>query len=187
MKIFGFGHRSRVGKDTAALFLTSYIRQHVRGRGKNVVKTSFAAKLKSITHDIYGWAGLEAAEFYELPENEHLRNVKLQPINKTPVEIWIEFGTTVGRAIYYDTWIQFPLQQKRDYLIISDVRFPNEAEVIKKSGGMIFKIENPSVPLRDSVADNALQDFKGWDGTIINDRDLKSFNSSIISTFGDLI
>lgn len=185
MKIFGFGHRSRVGKNTASIFLSSYIRQSTRG--KNVVVSSFGAKVKSVTHDLYSWAGLESGEFYEIPENEHLRDVKLPYIDKTPVQIWIEFGTTVGRACYYGTWLQYPLQQKFDYLIISDVRFHNEVEAIQKTGGKVFKIKNPSAPIRDSVADNMLEGFTGWDGTLVNSGDFKSFNDLIVDTFKDLI
>lgn len=181
IKIFGFGHRSRVGKDTAAGFLAGHLRQTTKN--KLVVKTAFALKLKAMCADLYGWAGLQDAEFYEKQENEHLRNVKLEPIGKTPVEIWIEFGTTVGRAIYGDTWVKYPLNRKHDYLIITDVRFQNEVNEIWKAGGKVFKVENPSVPLRDSVADNALQDFTGWDQVIVNDGDLKALNEKVITVF----
>jgi hypothetical protein len=180
-RIFGFGHRSRVGKDTAGSFLLGHIRQNTRG--KLVVKTAFALKMKAMTHDLYKQYGLHDAEFYERPENAHLRNLKLPVIGKTPVEIWIEFGTTVGRAIYEDTWVDYPLNMKFDYLIITDVRFPNEVAKIQKAGGVCYKIENPTVPPRDSVADNALEGFKGWNGVLVNDGDLKAFNSLIIETF----
>lgn len=181
VKIFGFGHRSRVGKDTAGGFLAGHIRQSTRN--KLIVKTAFALKMKAMCHDLYAWAGLQDAEFYEKPENEHFRNEILPAIGKTPVEIWIEFGTTVGRAIYSDTWIKYPLNKKFDYLIITDVRFPNEVNEIWKAGGKVFKIENPSIPPRESVADDALKDFTGWDQVIINDGDLKSFNEKIVEAF----
>lgn len=185
MRIFGFGHRSRMGKDTAATFLTGHLRQTTRG--KLIIKSSFAAKLKAMTHDLYGWLGLETGEFYELPENEHLRNVKLPHINKTPVEVWIEFGTTVGRACYPETWVAYPLQKQCDYLILTDVRFPNEVAAIHKAGGKVFKVHNPTIRYRDSVADSQLEEFQGWDSVIINDGDLKHLNTLVINTFKDLL
>lgn len=185
VRIFGFGHRSRVGKDTVAGFLAGHIRQTTRN--KLVVKTSFATKLKAMTHDLYGWAGLQEADFYERPENEHLRNVKLPEIGKTPVEIWIEFGTTVGRSIYMDTWIKYPLNKKFDFLIIPDVRFPNEIIEIRKAGGIVYKVENPNVPHRDSVADNALANYTAWNGIIENTGDLKALNAQVIETFKDWV
>jgi hypothetical protein len=185
VRIFGFGHRSRVGKDTVAGFLAGHIRQTTRN--KLVVKTAFAIKLKAMTHDLYGWAGLQDADFYERPENEHLRNVKLPEIGKTPVEIWIEFGTTVGRSIFMDTWVKYPLNKKFDFLIIADVRFPNEVSEIRKAGGVVYKVENPNVPIRESVADSALADYKDWNGVIVNHGDLKTLNTTVIDTFKDML
>lgn len=178
--IIGFGHRSRMGKDTAANFLAGYIRQHKRN--VLVVKTSFAAKMKSISHDLYKWAGLQDADFYEKPENIHLREIKLPFIDKTPIEIWIELGTTVGRSIYKDTWLQYPLKQKYNYLIVTDVRFENEADEIRKLGGYVCKVHNPNVPYRVSVVDEQLEHYKKWDFTITNDGDLKSLNEKVINT-----
>lgn len=179
--IIGFGHRSRVGKDTAAGFLTGLIRQSKRN--VLVVKTSFAAKLKAMCYDLWAWDGLREAAFYETEHGAKLRDVPLPTIKKTPVELWIEFGTTVGRACYYDTWVKYPLNQKHDYLIITDVRFENEVKAIQAQGGKVYKVVNNSAPIRDSVADNALNNFEGWDGILFNDNDLKTFNDLIVETF----
>lgn len=184
-KIFGFGHRSRMGKNTVANFLAGYIRQNTRN--KSVIVTSFASKLKSMCHDLYGWAGLMDEAFYEQDCNANLRDVKLYPIGKTPVEIWIEFGTTVGRSIYMDTWLEYTLNKKCDYLIITDVRFPNELHGIHQRDGRTYKVVNPRVPLRDSVADNALEGSSGWTATLINDSNLKDLNLLTIKVFKDLI
>ena len=180
-KIFGFGHRSRVGKDTASGFLAGHIRQSTRN--KLVVKTSFAAKMKAMTYDLYKWAGLQPADYYETEQGAPYRDIKLEAIGKTPVEIWIEFGSTVGRAIFKDTWVNYPLNQKYDYLIISDVRFLNEVEGIRKLGGVVYKIEKADAPIRNSVADNELQDYTGWDGVLKNNGDLKEFGALVIDTF----
>lgn len=185
LRIIGFGHRSRVGKDTAVDFLAGHIRQTTRN--KLVTTARFAFKIKAMCHDLYGWAGLQDGEFYEKPENEHLKNIKLPVIDKTPVEIWVEFGTTVGRSIYTETWVQYPFTKKYDYLLFRDVRFPNEAAKIKSLGGVVYKIENPRILPTKSAADAALEGYKHWDGILVNDGDLKTFNTLIINTFKDLI
>lgn len=181
MRIIGFGHRSRMGKDTAAGFLVG----HLRGttRNKKIIKASFASKLKAMCYDLYGWTGLQEADFYEKEENFKLRDVKLPKIEKTPVQIWIEFGTSVGRSIYFDTWIQYVLNLQADFLVISDVRFINEVEAIQKVGGKVIKIHKPGTPLRDSVADNALENWTGWDASIMNSGSLKDLNTHTIAVY----
>lgn len=183
MKIFGFGHRSRVGKSTAGDFLTGYIRQ--TKRNVSIINTNFASKMKAMCHDLYSWAGLQDEAYYEA--NEAARDIKLPFINKTPVEIWIEFATNVGRTVYVHTWIRYPFTYKCNYLIIRDVRFENEIDIIREHGGFVFKIANDSAPVRASIADQQLQNYKEWDGILYNNGDLKEFNSLIISTFKELI
>lgn len=183
MKIFGFGYKSRVGKDTAANFLVGLIRQITRN--KLVIKTGFGAKLKAVCHDLYKHLGLQDADYYDT--NEHVKNTKLPIINLSPVEIWIQFGTLVGREVYPFTWVEYPFQNTCDYLIIQDVRFENEANEILKRGGHIFKVVNPHVPETGSIADNQLNYYKGWSDILINDKDLKSFNNLIVEKFTPLI
>lgn len=183
--IIGFGHRSRMGKDTAAGFTVGYIRQ----TKKKVlcVKKAFASKMKSMTHELYAWAGLQDEAFYEQEENAHLRNTILPAIGKTPVEIWIEFGTSVGRAIYKDTWLRYVTEFPCDYMIVSDVRFPNEADYIIDNGGYVFKIHNPSVEFRNSVADKALDYYSNWSDIIINDKGLRELNDAVVSRLKGIV
>lgn len=55
--------------------------------------------------------------------------------------------------------------------IITDVRFPNEVEAIKKRGGIVVRINRPSVPSTDThESETALDDYQGFDYIITNDK-----------------
>lgn len=177
MKIFAFGHESRAGKDTAASFLI----QHIRATRRKVscIKKGFASKLKNIAFQMYAWAGMMDEDYYE--QYPVQRDIILPKIGKTPVEIWIELGTTVGRAIYPLTWIEEAFHERCDYLIFKDLRFMNEFEAVEARGGKVIRIDKPGLILRDSIADKQLRGIeKIWHGVIVNDSDFKTLYNKVV-------
>jgi hypothetical protein len=165
MKIIGLGHYSRTGKDS----LANYLIQDLRCSGLVAKKIPFAWKLKQICHDLYAWDGLREPEFYDTPDGEKFRDIKLPTIGKTPVEIWVAMGTpAVRNNVYMDTWINFVLKSdhQADVIVIPDVRFPNEVQAIRDAGGWLAKIVRPGYGPRDTVADKALVGWDGWDAVI---------------------
>lgn len=174
--VIGFGHRSRVGKDTCAGFLNTELRM----LGIKTVHVSFASKLKEVCYDLYSWAGLKRAVHYE---NCPADRQKLLPaIGKTPVTIWVEVGNKM-RDVYPLTWVQAALrgQVNAQVVIVSDVRYQNELDAIREMGGLVYKITNSRAPFLDTVADNALQDLPDdkWDGVIANEGTLAELHSQI--------
>lgn len=164
MQILGLGHYSRTGKDTFAKYLKAIGAES----GLRVELRAFAQKLKQICHDLYGWAGLREAAFYETPEGAPYRDQVLPSLGMTPVDIWVKAGMAM-REVYPDTWIDCVLRAppECDLLVITDVRFPNEAEAIRRAGGHLIKIERPGVVPRDTPADTALLGFRGWTATVV--------------------
>lgn len=175
-----FGHEKSVGKDTAARFLMSHLR--MSRSGSNIQKKGFADKLKQQCYELYSWAGLMPGPWYEeSTERYKLKNIILPLIGKSPRRIWIEYGTTVARSIYHSTWIEYLFRSTNcQVLIISDCRFPDEADKILEHGGFVFKIDRPSVEHTNDVADDALFGYTRWTEIIHNNSDLNSFNDKII-------
>lgn len=170
----GFGHRSRVGKDTASKFLNTELRL----AGVKTVHVSFAWKLKEICYDLYGWAGLKQPIHYEnFPAD---RQIKLPILGLTPVEIWVAVGNKL-REVYPKTWIDLALRGNKnaEFVIVSDVRYQNEVEAIKELGGRVYKIVRPDAAVLDTVADNALENFTGWDALIENNGTQESLYEKI--------
>lgn len=165
-KIIGFGHRSRVGKDTSCQIATQILQAH----GVPVRQESFAALLKDVCHRLYGWTGLKPGPYYE--RNPAARDVKLPVVHKTPVEVWIEVGNQL-RGVYADTWIAPVVASAEGFdgvTLISDVRYPNEASVLRSRGGTLVKVTRSEAPVRDSVADNALEGYDScWHYIIENE------------------
>lgn len=177
MKIIAFGHQKRVGKDTASGFVSTHLR--VERGVRKVKKAGFADKLKDVCHQIYGWAGLMSKDYYE--EFPHLKEVVLPAIGKSPREIWIAYGNEVKDAVYHDTWLDFLLKSTQaDWLIVSDMRFPNEADRIRALGGLVVKITRPSVVHTSDAADDPLLNYQDWSRIIVNDGTLADFYTKVI-------
>ena len=167
MIVVGLGHYSRTGKDTTANYLVECLSEyapHIR-----VLKRSLAWKLKQITFELYGWAGMMPPEHYETKEGEKDRDVVLPALGMTPVEVWVSFGTKAVRNNVYDrTWLDylFKTDHKCDVLLVPDIRFPNEADAIPATGGFSVKVVRPGYGPRKTVADRALVGYEGWDYVI---------------------
>jgi hypothetical protein len=166
-RIIGLGHYSRTGKDTFANALIDALRErHPRIK---VGKKSFATKLKDVTHQLYGWAGLMDEDYYNDPEHEHERTVVLPELDMTPVDVWVKFGTLAVREQVYDpTWVDYVLETDSglDIMIIPDVRFLNEIEALRAKDAHLIKIVRPGYGPRMTVADLALIHYTGWDNVI---------------------
>lgn len=165
MIAIGFGHRSRMGKDTAANITLDILRQRLPKA--KIGRANFADKIKQICYDLYRHHGIMPAGYYDqYPEK---RNEILPSLGMSPVSLWIKIGTPMFRdSIHVDTWVDYVIHSNRslDFLVIGDVRFENEISGIRRHGGAVCKIERSSIPLRDSVADNALAHYTDWDWEI---------------------
>lgn len=173
--IIGFGHRSGVGKDTAAKLLKTDLRRN----GESVEIISFASVLKKNCHQMCGWAGLEDELFYN-----NNREARLTPLpklgGKTPVDIWVEVGEAM-RAIHEDTWVEALFAQAAaDHLLIPDVRHQNEVEIIKRYGGMVIRIDRDVPALPGKSIDDLLGDYDEWDAVVKNDGDLRNLNDKLL-------
>lgn len=193
MYILALGRRKRVGKDVFATHwregFTDLIYERMTFSGKSfnidvsriessIVIAGFADQLKIDAVGLYGHAGLQSAEFYEQPENEHLRDVVLPDTGSTPRELWISLGMA-GRLIRPTYWTDALLDKHlalgTDVLIIKDLRFGNEVDECRVKGTATFyDIENARIPLPLDVADT--QDLGQWaDAKIINDGTLEQW------------
>lgn len=169
-RIIAFGHRSRVGKDTAAKFALQLLR--IQRSDLRIEKRSFAWRLKEHCHDLFAWAGVREPAYYE--HNPEARDIPLEMLGRGPnytvVDLWIEYGQKC-REIFDDVWARQVLHTNCDVLIIPDMRFPNEASLIRELSeeSILVKINRKSAPIRDSKSDAALDDFDDWDAIIDND------------------
>jgi hypothetical protein len=164
--ILGLGHYSRTGKDTLADLLKAEI-DRISDPHCVTIKRAFAYKLKELCHATYQWAGLREPDYYDTPEGTPLRTQPLPLLNwMTPVDVWVKFGNAIRDRVSPTTWIDYVLAHEAsiaDVLIISDVRYPNEALATRERGGLLIKVVRTGYGPKDTVADHALLGFTDWD------------------------
>ncbi|KKL10383.1 hypothetical protein LCGC14_2556360 [marine sediment metagenome] len=183
MRIVGIGYKKGSGKDQFASFMHTFIR--CTAPGFCIKRMSFADKLKDIAQQLYGWTGLKPGIYYEAHRDE--KEVSLPLIGKSPRQLWIEVGNNL-RNVYPETWINFALRGAvADIIIITDVRFKNEAKAIHNQGGMLVKIDRPGIPQGTDPAEVELDSYNTWDLVVDNNRDLVYLNSMAESLSRKLI
>jgi len=121
-------------------------------RKYNFVSDSFAKPVKDIASIIFNWDrtmldGIteESREWREETDEEWS---KIVGRNITPRLALQMIGTEFGRnLICEDIWIEsLKIRSKNKHIVISDVRYLNEAESIVKSGGVLIKIVRGEKP-----------------------------------------
>ena len=169
--IVAFGYRKRAGKDTCAKFLDSYLR--VARPGLKVKKVSFASKLKDISYQLYGHAGLQPGIYYETDAGALVKEVVLPKLGKSPRQIWIEVGNKM-REVYQDTWLDYALLGggECDVKIITDLRFPNEGNKVLQLGGRCYCVDRDGLDVGTDAAETALNEWEGWYGRVENNKTL---------------
>ena len=133
------------GKDTAADYLVNF---------HGFRRDSFAATLKDAVADIFGWdrtliegRTTESREWRECQDDWWSKRLGM-PI--TPRWILQKWGTEVCRQGFHDDiWIaslENKIRKTNDNMVITDVRFPNEINAIKNSGGKVFRVKRGPDP-----------------------------------------
>lgn len=151
-----FGHKSRVGKDTCALYAAEIL-------GINNTKIiSFAKPLYEITNNI--------------------QQTLHKPITKDRGLL-----QNVGMMMrdYYgaDVWVNILLDNIRGYnghIIVSDLRFINEYEALKKNGFYVVNVIKDNIESSQHISEIEL-DYASFDYVVYNDGSLDSLKEKIIS------
>ena len=73
------------------------------------------------------------------------------------------FGTDAIRSIDEEFWVRAGVQEisnnYRDPVVVTDVRFPNEAQAILQRGGVLVRIERPGFDGDGHATETALDDY----------------------------
>ena len=114
MRIIAITGKAGSGKDTIALMLKTYL----EWKGKRVAIIHFADPLKLICKKFYNWDGVKDEAGRKL-----LQHVGTDLVRVRNANFWCNFVKDIAVMLYDDI----------DYLIIPDVRFPNEIEIFKRN------------------------------------------------------
>src|SRR6266496_2523002 len=84
--ILAIGHRTGVGKDTVAMFLTDYLRSR-NMKGLNIIREGFVDRLYDLCYSFYSWAGFQTRQYYTM--NRKAKDELLPKLNMTPRQLLI--------------------------------------------------------------------------------------------------
>jgi hypothetical protein len=143
--IIGICGRIGTGKDTIADYLCS---------NHDFIRLSFAASLKDAVSSIFGWerellegTTKESREFRETIDQWWTDRLG---ITVTPRIILQQWGTEVCRNNFHqDIWVaslENKLRTTNKNVVITDCRFINEFNTIKKSKGKVVRVERGPTP-----------------------------------------
>lgn len=143
--IIGVNGERGVGKDTFFKFLKKHSSLNLeRDAFADRLKVSAAAAL-GINEDPIAWANdcKENLEIIVVRTDEGDPNNGVIEHSLSGRQYLQFYGTEAHREVFdEDFWINQVLDAPRtcDILVITDVRFPNEAEVIRKRGGVVWRV-----------------------------------------------
>jgi hypothetical protein len=172
MKLAFIG-KMRSGKDEAALHLLNYCRARL---------FKFADPLYAMEAAIFEIAGIDI------------------PVDKTKRRLLLQFlGTQWGREtinpnIWVDVMDRTLTKYQYEDIFITDCRFPNEIELLRKHNFKIIKIDRPledrikaGATNLDHISETVLDNYTDFDLGIHNDiNDLKTYHSTVVDVYNAL-
>jgi hypothetical protein len=171
--IIGLSGYARSGKDTAADRLVDKY---------NFTRYSFAAPMKEamyILNPIVGSDSISRFRYRNLVDTYGLDKSKdSYPEIRRLLQV---FGTEVGRQMFGENfWVDIALNGiKEPNAVITDVRFRNEADAIKKAGGQVWRINRDGIgPVTDHPSEVDLDKYD-FDYVINNDFSVSDLNGII--------
>lgn len=159
--LIGISGKKMVGKDTVGDHLVA---------NHGFVKVAYADTLKDAVCAVFGWDQRHV--------NGELKEVVDPYWNMTPRHVLQYVGTELFRSWIPDIWVRAAMRRIMNArelggwqrVVITDVRFPNEANVILEQGGLVWKVHRPGLPADDlHASETALDDYRRWSHVIVND------------------
>ena len=166
-----------VGKDVAAQVLLNDL-QFQRIAFADPIKGALLALDPLVPTD----DGSAVVNLSEYCEGKEWAQTKESPEVRRLMQL---MGTEVGRNLFdADIWVKLAERKLESTLsvgdaVFTDVRFPNEARLIKKYGGFLIRIERPGfTAVNEHVSDRASESWS-YDLVLENDGDIASLHSKM--------
>ncbi len=177
-KVLGISGKLGSGKDTVAEMI-------IRHSPEVWKQTAFAKKLKQIV-------SILAQVPYETTLNQAGKNHMVDEFDLTVGEMLQQIGTNVLRGWNENVWIKSLLLELKSEVgtnwLITDARFPNEADFLKNNGSFIIRVNRPVNPVAEASgrdlnhpSETALDDYAHFDYVIENDGTLEDLEVKVIN------
>lgn len=175
IKLLGLTGKKRSGKNYTATIIRKVAEPEIQ-----VIELSFASALKK---EVASFLAIDIAELEG--ENKEEYRTLLQwwgtdyRRNKYGDNYWIDRMDEAVQRIKQPSWLQwakelFGSKPKNIVIVITDVRFPNEAEYVINNGGCLWHVVNPD-QTEDAnslhASETAMDKYPHYPTTLINKRD----------------
>lgn len=170
--IIGIAGRARTGKDTVAEAILSIGAARYQYRMAGPIKTMLRVGL-----------GIDADS-----DGDDKDRIAHAHLGKTTRELLQTLGTEWGRnMVHPDIWVieaQQAFMVDGPGMVISDIRFANEAYWVRQTGGKVIHIQRHGAPIVNSHAsENGVQFVAGVDWIIDNDGTLADLRAAVSVLF----
>ncbi|MFA4904457.1 MAG: hypothetical protein WC600_17120 [Desulfobaccales bacterium] len=165
--LIGLSGKAGSGKSTAADYLWDQYLYH---------RFAFADTLKVLVG--------QAFDFSQEQLYGDLKEVPDPRFGKSPRWCLQHLGTEVFRGIWPGIWVHHLMESVRDFwqmngerpVVVTDVRFLDEAEALKNVGAVLIRIERAGAGAQagipDHISETSLDAYPGWDYVLQNDGSL---------------
>jgi len=182
MRLIGLHGRAGAGKDTVAAMMPRQLPREL------VARMAFAQPLKDMLA-----AGLRDVGVTWMVLGDRTRKEKpIEGLGRSPRELLQTLGTEWGRNLVHpDLWLLLAaarLEQNRLYAsvtVITDCRFDNEANWIRRQGGEIWhvlrKYGDNITPLHPS--EHGIEMHAGADSVLMNDAGLDQLGDEVLAAW----
>lgn len=191
MKIIGLSGYARSGKDEAAKVLIEEF---------GFIRIGFADKLREAVYELNPlvsqyvyikspatgkislWGGNEKVTVQHVIDQFGWDGYKETPYKDEVRRLLQRMGTEVGRNLLDDNiWVDSAFNGLADdaKVVVTDCRFPNEAEAVAKRGGDMWRIMRAGVEaINDHPSETSLDNWS-FDSYIHNDGSLEDLHKSV--------
>jgi hypothetical protein len=174
--IIGLGGYAQTGKDTVADYL---VKHH------NFTRVAYADRIREALFELDPIVTIASGSPVTLKPVIDLYGWDEAKILFPEVRRLIQrFGTEVGRTIWDENfWVKQAFSKIKQYenVVVTDVRFVNEAVAIQANGGKLWRVVRNNVgPVNRHSSEVALDNFD-FDATIDNNGSLKSLHAIVDS------
>lgn len=171
--LIGLLGKKRSGKDTAAGFL---VQDH------GFVRYAFADPLKAAALGLNPQIWNNKGQLYRLSEiiiREGWEAAKEHDEVRWTLQA---FGVAMREHVDPDVWLNATMRKvltEDRPVVLTDVRFPNEADAIEAAGGLLVRVVRASAPTDDAHVSETALDGRDCGATLVNDGTVEALRAAV--------
>ena len=177
--IIGLAGYAQSGKDTVAQILVD---------NYGFRRIAFADKVREFVYELDFPMDPSFAETVGLQNIVEVSGWDEAKQHKDVRALLQNLGVGARKVFGENFWVKQALREfsPEEKIVITDVRFPNEAEMVKRLNGQMWRVIRPGVTAVNShISENALDDYE-FDFDIYNDSTVTALNMDIEILMEDL-